>query len=49
MPRDSQIWAEGESAIRCKARLERHQRTVERAVCVVYFLCYLQFFWQLVS
>ncbi|XXG64865.1 hypothetical protein AAC387_Pa05g2703 [Persea americana] len=31
MARDSQIWAEGESAKRCKARLERHQRTVERA------------------
>lgn len=25
--------AAGESALRCKARLERHQRTVERAVC----------------
>ena len=36
MARDSQIWAEGESAKRCKARLERHQRTVERAVCMLF-------------
>lgn len=26
--------ATGESAQRCKARLERHQRTAERAVCL---------------
>jgi len=31
--------ADGEPAERCKARLERHRRTVERVVCFFYVLC----------
>ncbi|KAA8531901.1 hypothetical protein F0562_006382 [Nyssa sinensis] len=34
---------EGESAQRCKARLERHQRTAERAACVFFPFCFALF------
>lgn len=41
---------EGESAQRCKARLERYQRTAERAVCLFFlrweFPVYLSQKWQ---